>query len=134
MDFLQELAQGLYERRDQAVLVPFRDCSGPGFTPVAQDCHRNVDLWCRARSEHKPVRGWLVLEGYPDPDVWRFVAHSIVEDQRGRLSDPTPSIAAQKYPFLRAAMAEDEYLLLLSARGLIYVDHRRPSQSTSSFG
>ena len=126
MDYLGELAQRLYERRLQAVLVPFRDYAGPGFRPAAQDCHRNVDLWCRARPVHKAIRGWLVLEGYPRPDVWRFVAHSVVEDQRGRLFDPTPPVAAGKYPFTRTEMVEEEYLLMLSARQLVHVDHRLP--------
>jgi hypothetical protein len=34
LDFLGELAQQLYERRHQAIPVPFRDCSGPDFSPV----------------------------------------------------------------------------------------------------
>jgi hypothetical protein len=124
LDFLVELAQQLYERRHQAIPVPFRDCSSPGFYPGAQDCHRNVDLWCRDRPDHKPVRGWLVLESYPRPDIWRFVAHSVVQDEQGRLFDPTPPSAARKYLFLRTDMVDEEYLLMLSARQLVHVDHR----------
>ena len=30
---------------------------------------------------HSPVRGWVILESYPRPDVWRFVALFVVEDE-----------------------------------------------------
>jgi hypothetical protein len=46
-DHLLNLAKTLYEHRHDAVGVPFRDCSGPDFQPVEQDCHSNVDHWCR---------------------------------------------------------------------------------------
>jgi hypothetical protein len=124
MDFLEELAKGLYQRRDQAVAVPFRDCSSTDFRPVMQDCHGNVDLWCRVRADHKPVRGWLMLESYPRQGVCRFVAHSVVVDEQGRLFDLTPSSAARKCPFLKEKMSEEEYLLMLSVRRLVHVDHR----------
>jgi hypothetical protein len=103
MDFLEELAKGLYQRRDQAVAVPFRDC---------------------VRADHRPVRRWLMLESYPRQGVCRFVAHSVVVDEQGRLFDLTPSSAAPKYPFLKEKMSEEEYLLMLSVRRLVHVDHR----------
>lgn len=123
MDFLQELAQRLFERRHQAVLVPFRNCSSPGFRPEAQDCHGTVDRWCRAHPSHKPTRGWFVLEGYPQPDICRFVAHSVVEDEQGRLFDPTPPLASRRYRFLKDELTDEEFMLLLSARQLVHVDH-----------
>src|SRR3979490_1529128 len=124
MDFLEDLARRLYQRRRGATAVPFRACSSAAFQPAEQDCHRNVDLWCRARPEHKPVRGWLILENHPRLGVCRFVAHSVIEDERARLFDLTPSAASQRYPFLRTEMVDEEYLLMLSARHLVHVDHR----------
>ena len=123
MDFLQELAHRLYQRRDEAVVVPIRDCRSADFEPTEQDCHGNVDRWCRAYTHHKPVRGWLVSEGYSRPGICRFIAHSVVEDERGLLFDITPSRASHRYPFLREEMTEEEYLML-SARQLVHVDHR----------
>src|SRR4051794_31432525 len=89
LDFLTELAQQLYERRHEALRVPFRDCCGPDFKPVKQDCHRNVDVWCRLHPEQQPVRGWLVIQR-PDRGYCRFVAHSVIGDEEGRLFDLTP--------------------------------------------
>jgi hypothetical protein len=123
MEYLQELARTLFERRHEAVRVPFRDCSGPDVQPVIQDCHRNVGVWCRARPQTRPVRGWLVLERYPCSDVCRFVAHSVV-DEHGVLFDATPLGAAKHYPFLRHPHTDEEFILMLSRRGLIYIDHR----------
>jgi len=61
-DYLRDLAKTLYERRHEAVRVSFRDCSGPDFQPIEQDCHANVDRWGRVHPEQEPVRGWLVIE------------------------------------------------------------------------
>lgn len=123
MDFLAELAQQLYERRHRAVVVPFRDCSGLDFQPTEQDCHANVGHWCRIHPEQEPVRGWLVIE-HLDRGYCRFVAHSVVGDQNGRLLDLTPPGVAQRYPFLPHPYTGEEFLLLLSRRCLIHIDHR----------
>jgi hypothetical protein len=77
---------------------------------------------------HKPVRGWVILEGYPRPDVWRFVAHSVVEDERGRLFDLTPNRAGGQYRFLRDhRLSNEEFILMLSRRQLVWLDHRMRS-------
>jgi hypothetical protein len=65
-----------------------------------------------------------VLDGYLQLGIWRFVAHSVVQDEQGRLLDLTPPSAARTYPFLSDEMTEEEYLLMLSARQLVHVDHR----------
>jgi hypothetical protein len=64
MDFLEDLARQLYQRRHEAVVVPFRDCCGEAFRPAEQDCHRNVDVWCESHPSHVAVRGWVVFELY----------------------------------------------------------------------
>jgi hypothetical protein len=94
------------------------------FQPEPQDCHRNVDLWCQAHPEHKPVRGWLVFEGYTRFGFCRFIPHSVVEDEHGRLFDPTPSRASHRHSFLRDEMSEVKFVLMLSARQLDCVDYR----------
>ena len=108
--------------------MPERDSppgpAGIGFQPGQQDCHTNVERWCHIHPEHKPVRGWLVFEGYTRFGFCRFIAHSVVEDEHGRLFDPTPTRASHRHPFLREEMSEEEYLLVLSARQLDRVDHR----------
>jgi hypothetical protein len=65
-----------------------------------------------------------VLEDYPRPDIWRFVAHSVVEDEKGRLFDLTPPLAARKYPFNRSELVDEQDLLMPSVRQLVHVDHR----------
>lgn len=123
MDFLAELAQQLYERRHQAVLVPFRDCSGPDFSPVEQACHSNVDRWVRSHPTHRAVRGWFVYESWLPLGLCRFAPHSVVLDEHGELFDLTPTRAVRRYPFLRHHLTDDEILLMVSARRLVHLDH-----------
>lgn len=124
VDFLAELARQLYERRQEAVLVPFRDCSGPDFSPVEQACHSNVGEWCKAHGEHRPVRGWLVYEAWLPQGFCRFAPHSVVLDERGELFDLTPTKASNRYPFLRNHLTEEEFVLVTSSRKLVHLDHR----------
>jgi hypothetical protein len=124
VDFLAELAQQLHERRKEAVLVPFRDCSGPDFSPIEQACHSNVDKWCRSHQKHQAVRGWLVHESWLPQGFCRFAPHSVVLDERGELFDLTPTRATGRYPFLRHHLTDEEFLLMISARQLVHLDHR----------
>lgn len=124
VDFLTEVARQLYERRHQAVLVPFRDCAGPDFQPVEQACHSNVDEWCLSHPTHRPVRGWLVYESWLAQGFCRFAPHSVVLDQHGELFDLTPTRAVQKYPFLRDHLTDEEFVLMVSSRRLVHLDHR----------
>lgn len=124
MDYLEELALRLYDRRHEAVLVPFRDCAGPDFTAVEQACHSNVDDWVKGHPEHRAVRGWLVHESWLPQGFCRFAAHSVVQDERGELFDLTPTMAAQRYPFLHNHLTDEEFILMVSARHLVHLDHR----------
>lgn len=124
MDFLKDLAKRLYDRRHHAVMVPYEDRSSGQFQPVHNDCHRNVELWCQANPSHRPVRGWLVFSGLSPPEFCRFTAHSVIEDDTGRRFDVTPSATFARYPFLEDEAIEEEYVLLISSRGLIFLDHQ----------
>jgi hypothetical protein len=121
-NYLRGLAKTLFELRHEAVTVPFRDCSNPNFQPVEQNCHDNVDHWCRLHPAQEPVRGWLVIE-HPDRGYCRFVAHAVVRDPQDGLFDLT-SGAAEHYPFLQHPHTGEEFVLLLSRSGLIHIDHR----------
>ena len=123
MDYLKELAQQLYERRHEALVVPLRDCSGPDFVPVEQACHANVDDWCLRHPTDRPVRGWLLHESWLSQGFCRFAAHSVVLDENGELFDPTPTRAARRYPFLRHHLTDEEFVLMVSARQLVHLDH-----------
>lgn len=123
VDFLRELARQLYERRHQAVLVPFRDCSGPDFQPTQQDCHSNVDEWCISHPRHRAVRGWFVYEAWLPQGFCRFASHSVVLDEEGELFDLTPTRAVQRYPFLRNHLTDEEFVLMISARRLVRLEH-----------
>jgi hypothetical protein len=124
MDFVTDLARRLYDRRQGAVVVPFRNCSSEAFQPAEQDCHRNVDLWCKDHPSHAPVRGWAVFEVYSPLGFCRFIPLSGVEDEAGILFDITPSRASRRYPFLKDELTEDEYVLLITNRQLINLDHK----------
>jgi hypothetical protein len=98
MDFVTDLARRLYDRRQEAVVVRFKNCSDEAFQPAEQDCHRNVDLWCKDHPSHALVRGWVVFEVYSPLGFCRFIAHSVVEDDKGILFDITPTRASRRYP------------------------------------
>lgn len=122
MDFLRELARELFGRRHEAISVPFRDCTAADFEPTRQDCHGNVARWGRLHPDHQPMRGWLVIE-HLDRGYCRFVAHSVVRDEQGRLFDLTPPGMAARYPFLQHPYTAEEFVLMLARSGLVHLDH-----------
>ena len=58
-----------------------------------------------------------------DRGYCRFVAHSVVRDPQGGLFDLTPSRAPVRYPFLMHPYTGEEFVLMLSRRGLIHIEH-----------
>ena len=76
----EALAARLYQRLDEAVIVPFKDCASADFSLTAKNCHYNVDRWVEAHPNHRAVRGWLSFG--PVLQVHRFNAHSVVSDGR----------------------------------------------------
>jgi len=100
-----------------------QELSSEAFQPAEQDCHHNVDLWRKGHPSHVPVRGWVVFEVYTPLGLCRFIPHSVVEDEDGVLFDITPSRASRRYPFLRDELTEEEYVLLITSRKLVNLDH-----------
>jgi hypothetical protein len=84
-------------------------------------------LWChscKGHSSHVPVRGWVVFEVYTRLGLCRFIPRSVVEDEDRVLFDITPARASKRYPFLKDEMTEEEYVLLITSRKLVNLDHR----------
>lgn len=112
MDYLKDRARRLYERRHLAGMVPHEDRSNDQFHPEAGACHTNVDQWCRLNPTHKPVRGWLVFD-HSAVGRFLFVAHSVVEDEKGNRFDVTPQRPIGQYGFLQDEAFDEEYMLLI---------------------
>jgi hypothetical protein len=65
----------------------------------------------------------VVFEVYTPLGLCRFIPYSVVEDEDGVLFDITPSRASRRYPFLRDELTEEEYVLLITSRKLVNLDH-----------
>ena len=122
MDYLKDLARSLYDRRHLADFVPVEGRSSQQFRPAPKECHVNVDKWCRLNPAHKPVRGWLIID-MTARGLFRFVAHSVVQDEDGNRFDVTPQQSFSKYPFLEDEDPDEVYLLRNVRRNLTALDH-----------
>jgi hypothetical protein len=123
---LQALAESLYARRVEAIVVPFAERSIGDWKPAENHCHRNVDWWVLSHPESRAIRGWLIFDFFKTsmgllPFV-RFTAHSLVEDEDGTLHDITPSGASKRYPFIRHQGDEKEFISLVEEHQLINLD------------
>src|SRR4051812_49166630 len=108
MSELLQLARRLYERRATA-MVPYKMLDAGH---VEGKCNQNAGSWVRDYPGWKIVYGWLVFDFESMSDgllrVVRFNPHSVVESHDGERSDPTPSRASMRYPFLEhEGMPED---------------------------
>jgi len=110
---LQALAQSLYARRDEAVVVPYEGKTMTDGPPSENECHINADRWVQEHPDHKTVRGWLVFDRFLGSRLCRFNAHSVVETPDGRLFD---------YPFLRHE-GPGEFEEILGRIGLVHLDY-----------
>jgi hypothetical protein len=89
-----ELTRAEYEltvcaRSGQAVCVPFKAVSFPGWLPKVADCHQNADVWVRENPEYEVVRGWVTYACFLGRSAG-LTAHSVVRDRNGELVDITP--------------------------------------------
>ncbi len=114
-----ELAADLYQRRKEGIVVPLVENDGP-FQPEHHQCHKNADLWVLNNPGHRAVRGWLVFDfNYTSCGLIPFVqlqAHWVVESPDGTLLDITPSLASQRYPFVRHPGSEEGFVDLVEGQ------------------
>ena len=107
--YIKKIADRLYERIDEGVIVKYTKVSIGEWTPEENQCHLNVSIWCEHNENYTPVRGWLYFDlpfFYP---YVLFKAHSVIRDENSVLLDITPSNASQPYPFIAAEESEREY-------------------------
>lgn len=124
---LQALGKRLYERRGEAVVVPFVERSLDDWRPDERECHRNVDWWVMNNPGCKAVRGWLFFDMITTSEgllkfVW-FNSHSVVEEPNGKVIDITPSRASQRYPFIGHEGDEDDFTNLVDRRKIWRIEY-----------
>lgn len=107
----------LCSRLSEAKVIEFRDGAIDGWTPSAQYCHNNVAYWVSKNHGHKAVHGWLHMDLRPLLPCHRFLAHSVISDEKGVLFDITPMKApsGQKYPFLAANLSDEDFEEILAS-------------------
>jgi hypothetical protein len=121
-DFL-ELGRRLYERRTEAVVVPFVERSLGVWRPDPNECHRNCDWWVLHNPDCKAIRGWLLFDFGGFLTFVRFNAHSVLQEAGGNLIDITPSQASQRYPFMQHPGEEAEFISLVDGLKLVRFDY-----------
>ncbi len=117
---LLAVMKSLYDRQQTAVVVPYELTSIKSGNPREHECHNNADRYVLENPGCKSIRGWLVFDYTMGALIgwrpfFRFTAHSVVERADGRLFDPTPSKASQRYPFLRHEGPESEFEAIVAA-------------------
>jgi hypothetical protein len=116
---LTALAQSLYERRHEAVMVSFEVRTMASGSSYHHNCHNNVDRWVQEHPKHTAVRGWFVNDINEPTNGWfpfcYFIAHSVVKDSTGQLIDITPNRASQPYPFIQHDGPETEFIAIVQA-------------------
>jgi hypothetical protein len=93
-----EIAREIYRRRNEAVWVADEPAGSWSELRAPNCCHKNVEGWVLVHPGTRPVYGWLI-----QGDLWdfRFMAHSVVENEDGNLTDITARPSGERYRFLR---------------------------------
>ena len=99
----------LFANREAAGVIPTGATECEGWQPRLNDCHNNVDAWCRGNKEFKPARGWLFYSLGYEADYVMFQQHSVLVDDAGRLVDITPSMAEDNYPFIYVVDPDEQF-------------------------
>ena len=120
---IQQIADRLYLRRTEGMLVEFKDVSTADWKPAERECHANVDYWCERNADLRPVRGWLYFDFRPVLPFVRFNTHSVVEDKHGNLIDITPAGVFQRYPFIRAEEDEETFAALVDVHNVRVIEY-----------
>lgn len=113
---LRAYGQELYERRAQAQTVALSEVRlGSQWRPLFKQCHDNVDCWVANHPkvaggrQHEAVRGWLYFDMAGVLPYVKFVAHSVVRNDGGRLLDITPNLTGNTYPFIPANVLDETF-------------------------
>ena len=120
---LEQLAAGIYARRDEAAILPVAEVAMGDWKPQPNQCHQNVTDWCENNPDYKPVRGWLYFSFFGLLGRVLFEAHSAVRAPDGKIYDITPSFAMSQYPFIVAKETEEEFAELVSEKGVTQLWH-----------
>jgi len=101
-------ATTLYSRLDDAQIVPPAEVSIGKWAPEPNMCHDNAAIWADNNPEFTAVRGWLYFP-LGNASWCRFVAHSVVAHDDGRLFDITPSGVQSTYRFIASGLSDTEF-------------------------
>lgn len=113
----------LYERRNEGVILANKHMTIGDWSPVQNECHRNVTRLCEFNPKLTAVRGWLYFDFENALPHVRFTAHSAILEEDGLMYDVTPSLASQPYPFIRAQESEEEYAEMIESYNISNLDH-----------
>ena len=108
-ELIEKYILELFERRDEGALVQKATIEQCEWKPDFNECHNNVDTWCRSHPEYKPVRGWLFYALGYEADFVLFQQHSVMLTPENKLIDITPSKAVDEYPFIIARESDEDY-------------------------
>ena len=78
--------------------------------------------WVRHNPNYRVVHGWVCFESFSFFGFIRFTAHSVVEDETGKLWDITPNRAADSYPFIRHPGDPEEFVTLMTENNIVNLD------------
>lgn len=113
---LAKYAQALYARKHECQLVPKQIIHLDEWQPVQNQCHSNVLILETYGKGYSAVHGWLYIDYDGKADFVRFVAHSVLINQQGKLIDVTPAFTgSEHYPFISANVSNIEYEAILNS-------------------
>jgi hypothetical protein len=128
-EFLSVLVPTLWRDRQVAKIVPRQQAALAVGQLLMNNCHMNAAGWVRAHPSHKAVRGWLIFDlelggqilGY-EPH-FDFLAHTVIEDEKGALFDITPVYdpLAGTYPFLPHPGPQAEFDEMVDTYNLVRI-------------
>jgi len=113
---LAKYAQALYARKHECQFVPKKIIELNDWQPVQNQCHSNVLILETYGKGYAAVHGWFYLDYNGKTDFVRFVAHSVLQDEAGKLIDVTPAFhGSENYPFITANISNMEYEAVLNS-------------------
>lgn len=113
---LVNYAASLYARLHERQWVTREIIKLDGWQPLKNQCHANTIILETYGQGFTAVHGWLYLDYDGKADFVRFVAHSVVMNQQGRLLDVTPAAdETTQFPFITSGLSSVDYEATLDA-------------------